>query len=503
MREAWRAGRTTLLCYPRLRGKRSSACSVTFRRVPGPPPPPPEPGHRLEATCRWSRRHLRNCRSLHRHAGEGSRSISDGAAYAFASAPARRPSGDQQNPGGWALSTNRAGGSRSCRNAASPVKFALAPQTSHCPQALPRAASDGALSLRCTVPDPADSDCSTGTTAVRSSRCSVDGASPLKSSGSARAHSHGSLLSFCAGQRTMSAATSGRPSHDGAPASDVSEQSDREPSAFSAQPALSSGGSPHVAGLFGPAGRVSASRVPSPFVPERHNRVRDAQSLDERRRDELESGLQSRIEEARHASEMSRAASEQLDHDLRRQSEESHHNAAAASAQRRSLDSGRQQDPAAGPAAVIPSAPRPCIPHVASVSAFSSHARFLGAVGGDADANGESSADAHARAAMRRAFSHQLSGSLAFPQSPVESAPSDDDTAFGFPGSPVGGGALHGSSSFRSATQERRLVRLCAAASLRVAWPASVHLVFQRVIRLFRTMKSLPSGLGRLPPVHV
>jgi hypothetical protein len=188
--------------------------------------------------------------------------------------------------------------------------------------------------------------------------------------------------------------------------------------------------------------------------------MRDGQSLDERRRDELESGLQSRIEEARDASEVSRAASEQLDHDLRRQSEESHHNAAAASAQRRSLDSGRQLD-AAGSAGGTPSAPRPCIPSVASVSAFSSHAHFLGAMGVDAvDADGDSNANAHARAAMRRSFSHQLSGSLAFPGSPVESAPSDDDTAFGFPGSPAGGGPLHGSSSYRNATQERRLVRL-------------------------------------------
>ena len=344
------------------------------------------------------------------------------------------------------------------------MKFALQlPQHGHCPQALPRAASDGALSLRCSVPDAADSDSSTGT-AVRSARCSIDGASPMKSSGgsgSARAHSHGSLLSFCAGQRMMSAATSGRPSHDGAPASDVSEQSDREPSSFSAQPAPSSGGAPHVAGLFGPASRVSASRVPSPFVPERDARMRDAQSLDERRGDELESGLRSRVQEARDASEGSRAASRQLDHDLRRQSEESHHNVAAASAQRRSLYSGRQQDdvgPAVGPA----SAPRPCIPSVASVSPFSSHPRFCAVVAVDADADGDLNGDAHACAAMRRSFSHQLSGSLAIPGSPVESTPSDDDASFGFPGSPNGGGTPHGASFYPVATHERRLVRFCS-----------------------------------------
>ena len=409
---------------------------------------------------------------MHLHAGtrEGSRSISDGAAHAFASAPARRPSGDQRL-GGWALSSNRAGepagaGSRSCRNAASPVKFAPLPQYSQCSQPLPRAASDGALSLRCKVPDATDSDSSTGT-ALRSTRCSIDGASPMKSSGgggSARAHSHGSLLSFCAGQRTMSAATSGRPSHDGAPASDVSEQSDREPSSFSPQAAPSPSGSPYVAGLFGPASRVSASRVPSPFVPERQVRMRDGQSLDERRRDELESGLRSRVEEARDASELSRSASRQLEHDLQRQSEESHHNAAAASAQRRSLDSGRQQD-AAGSVGGPASAPRPCIPAVASVSAFASHARFRGAVGVDADAEGDHTADAHARAAMRRSFSHQLSGSLAFPGSPVESAPSDDDACFGFPGSPTGRSTLS-ASFYPAATHERRLVR---PSSLRVA----------------------------------
>ena len=428
-------------------------------------------------------RHSWSCRSLHRHASEGSRSISEGAAHAFASAPARRPSGSGDQPhGGWALSTRRAGGlaggggSRSCRNAASPVKFALLPQQHYDgPQSLPRAASDGALSLRCSIPDPADSDCSTGT-AARSTRCSMDGVSPVKSSGgsgSARAHSHGSLLSFCAGQRTMSAATSGRPSHDGAPASDVSEQSDREPSTFSPQPAPSSA---PVPGLFGPAGRVSGSRVPSPFVPERHVRMREALSLDERRRDELESGLRSRVEEARDASEFSRAASRQLDHDLRRQSEESHHNAATASAQRRSLDSGRQQDAAAPAGGGTPSAPRPCIPTVASVSAFASHPRFAVAV--EASASGDLDTNKHARAVMRRSFSHQLSGSLGFPGSPVESAPSDDDAAFGFPASPSGTGTPRGASFYPTATHERRLVRSCIGSRLarrEFAWACIEH----------------------------
>ena len=376
-------------------------------------------------------------RSLHRHADEcSSRSVSDGAAQAFASAPARRPLVDQQPGSGWAISINRSAGgsrgSRSCRNAASPVKFALFPQYGQCPTPLPRAASDGALSLRCAVANPhADSDSSCGT-AVRSARCSIDGGSPVKSSGgsgSGRAHSHGSLLSFCAGQRAMSGATSGRPSHDDGAASDVSEQSERDPaSSFSTLPAPSPCGpsAPRApADIFGPAGRASSSRVPSPFVPGRHVHMRDAKSLDEQhRRDELESGLRTRVEEARDASDDSRAASRQLATDLCRQSSESLCNAAAASAQRRSLDSGRHEEnggsatgsSAAAGHAGAPSAPRPCIPSVASVSAFANHPRYRGAVAAESH-GGDTTADTHARtAAMRRSFSpsavreHRLPG---------------------------------------------------------------------------------------------
>ena len=344
------------------------------------------------------------------------------------------------------------------------MKFALFPQYEQCASSLPRAASDGALSLRCSpaaaTNTHADSDGSCGT-AVRSARCSIDGGSPVKSSGgsSARAHSHGSLLSFYAGQRATSGATSGRPSHDDGAASDVSEQSERGPSsAFPALPAPT----PRSADIFGPAGRSSSSRVPSPFVPGRHVHMRDAKSLDEHRldehrRDELETGLRTRVEEARDVSDDSRAASRRLATDLCRQSSESLSNAAAASAQRRSLDSGRHEDgPAAGPAAAghvsTASAPRPCIPAVASVSAFANHPRYRSAVA--AEAHGDvPTADAHARTSvMRRSFSHQLSGNIVFPGSPVAS---DDDCGFV---SPSGGGAPP-QSFYPNATHERRLVR--------------------------------------------
>ena len=348
------------------------------------------------------------------------------------------------------------------------MKFALLPSYGQCVSPLPRAASDGALSLRCSVlPKHADSDCSSGT-AVRSARCSLDGGSPVKSSGgSGRAHSHGSLLSFCAGQRAMSGATSSRPSHDDGAASDVSEQSERDPSSsFSALPAPACGPSHRTAtaDMYGPPGRVSASRVPSPFVPARHVHMRDVKSLDEHRRDELESGVRSRVEEARDVSDNSRAASRQLASDLQRQSSESLSNAAAASAQRRSLDSGRHEDdcgsasPAADDAgAAAPSAPRPCIPAVASVSAFASHPRYHSADLDVAHGNHGFAAVAHARAAMRRSFSHQLSGNLGlFPGSPIGSAPSDDD-ACGF-GSPSDGCAAPPQSFYPNATHERRLV---------------------------------------------
>ena len=346
------------------------------------------------------------------------------------------------------------------------MKFALFPQYGQCSSALPRAASDGALSLRCpaAATHNVDSDSSCGT-AVRSTRTSLDGGSPVKSSGgSARAHSHGSLLSFCAGQRAMSGATSGRPSHDDGAASDVSEQSERGPSSsFAALPAPPCGPAPRAADIFGPAGRASSSRVPSPFVPGRHVHMRDAKSLDEHRmdehrNDELETGLRTRVEEARDVSDDSRAAGRQLATDLCWQSSESLCNAAAASAQRRSLDSGRHEDgvAASGPAAGHaggPSAPRPCIPSVASVSAFANHRSAAAA-----DASGDHSAP-HVRArtaAMRRSLSHQLSGNIGFPGSPIDSAPSDDDCGFGSPS----GGCPPPQTFYPNATHERRLVRL-------------------------------------------
>ena len=423
-------------------------------------------------------------RSLHRHAdGCSSRSGSDGAAQAFASAPARRPLADQQpGGGGWAVSdklNNRTPGggrgSRSARNAASPVKFALFPQYEQCASSLPRAASDGALSLRCSPAAAAanthhaDSDGSCGT-AVRSARCSIDGGSPVKSSGgsgSARAHSHGSLLSFYAGQRATSGATSGRPSHDDGAASDVSEQSERDQSSsFPALPAPT----PRSADIFGPAGRASSSRAPSPFVPGRHVHMRDAKSLDEHRldehrRDELETGLRTRVEEARDVSDDSRAASRRLATDLCRQSSESLSNAAAASAQRRSLDSGRHEDgPAAGPAAAghvsTASAPRPCIPAAASVSAFANHPRYRSAVAAEAHGDVPTAVDARARtSAMRRSFSHQLSGNIGLPGSPVAS---DEDCGFGSPS----GGCAPPQSFYPNTTHERRLVRFAVGISL-------------------------------------
>ena len=61
---------------------------------------------------------------------------------------------------------------------------------------------------------------------------------------------------------------------------------------------------------------------------------------------------------------------------------------------------------------------------------------------------------------MRRSFSHQLSGNLGFPGSPVGSAPSDDDASCGVSGSPGGVfGTPHGPSFYPNATHERRLVR--------------------------------------------
>ncbi len=188
--------------------------------------------------------------------------------------------------------------------------------------------------------------------------------------------------------------------------------------------------------------------------------MRDAKSLDEHRldehrRDELETGLRTRVEEARDVSDDSRAASRRLATDLCRQSSESLSNAAAASAQRRSLDSGRHEDgpAAAGHAGGAPSAPRPCIPAIASVSAFANHPHYRSVVAAEAHGDGPTTADAHARtSAMRRSFSHQLSGNIGFPGSPVAS---DDDCGFGSPIS----GAAPPQSFYPNATHERRLVR--------------------------------------------